>query len=147
MFLLGAFYCVQMNPLCKLHIMEELSSRNGCIKQECGSIQRRSWSHSTYFVNEMSQISISTNVVSTKWYHLRINAIFCNRSQDLFKRWIDNVSFRAIWGLGSSARFSLKRQNVIFICIMKCKQTVYLQTKVEKIRIQTDCCNCFLLYN
>ena len=49
MFLLGAFYCVQMNPLCKLYIMEELSSRNGCIKQECGSIQRRSWSHSTYF--------------------------------------------------------------------------------------------------
>ena len=40
------------------------------------------------------------------------------------KRCIDNVSFRAILGLGSQARFSLKRQNVIFICIMKCKQTV-----------------------
>ena len=28
MFLLGAFYCIQMNPLCKLYIMEELSRRN-----------------------------------------------------------------------------------------------------------------------
>ena len=54
MFLLRAFYCIQMNPLCKLYIMEELSSRNWCIKQECGSIQRRSWSQSTSFVNEMS---------------------------------------------------------------------------------------------
>ena len=26
---------------------------------------------------------------------------------------------------------------------MKCKQTVYHQNKVEKIRIQTDCCNFF----
>ena len=81
-----------------------------------------------------SQISISTNVVSTKWYHLGINAT-------------DNVSFRAILGLGSKDRFSLKRQNVIFICIMKCKQTVNHQNKVEKIRIQTDCCNFFPLYN
>ena len=54
MFLLRAFYCIQMNPLCKLYIMEELSSRNWCIKQECGSIQRRSWSQSTTIVNEMS---------------------------------------------------------------------------------------------
>ena len=68
---------------------------------------------------------------------------FCSRSQDLFKRTIDNVSFRAILGLGSWARFSVKRQNVIFICIMKCKQTVYHQNKVEKIRIQTDCSNFF----
>ena len=57
---------------------------------------------------------------------------FCNRSQDLFKRCIDNVSFRAILGLGSLARFSLKRRNVIFICMVKCKQTVYHQNKVEK---------------
>ena len=27
MFLLRAFYCIQMNPLCKLYLMEELSSR------------------------------------------------------------------------------------------------------------------------
>ena len=72
---------------------------------------------------------------------------FCNRSEDLFKRCIDNVSFRAILELGSKARFSLKRQNVLFICIIKCKQTVYHQHKVEKIRIQTDCCNFFPLYN
>ena len=57
---------------------------------------------------------------------------FCTRSQDLFKRSIDNVSFRAILGMESWARFSLKRQNVIFICITKCKQTVHLQNKVEK---------------
>ena len=31
MFLLRAFYCIQTNPLCKLYIMEELSSRNWCI--------------------------------------------------------------------------------------------------------------------
>ena len=54
MFLLRAFYCIQMNPLCKLYIREELSSRICCIKQERGSIQRRSWSQSTSFVNEMS---------------------------------------------------------------------------------------------
>ena len=72
---------------------------------------------------------------------------FCNRSQDLAKRCIDNVSFRTILGLGSYARLSLKRRNVIFICIMKCKQTVYHQNKEEKIRIQTDCCNFFPLYN
>ena len=30
---------------------------------------------------------------------------------------------------------------------MKCKQTVYYQNKVENIRIQTDCCNFFPLYN
>ena len=40
---------------------------------------------------------------------------FCNRSQDLFKRYIDNVSFRAILGLGSWARFSLKRRNDVFM--------------------------------
>ena len=27
---------------------------------------------------------------------------------------------------------AVKRQNVIFICMMKCKQTVYLQNNVEK---------------
>ena len=54
MFLLRAFYCIQMKPSCKLYIMEELSSRNWCIKQECGSIQRRSWSQSTSLVNELS---------------------------------------------------------------------------------------------
>ena len=54
MFPLGAFYSIQMNPLCKMYIMEELSSRNWCIKQECGSLQRRSWSHWTSYVNEMS---------------------------------------------------------------------------------------------
>ena len=73
---------------------------------------------------------------------------FCNRSQDVFKSCIDDVSFGAILGLGSLAKFSLKRQNVIFICIMKCKQTVYHQNEVEKkIRIQTDCCNFFSLHN
>ena len=87
------------------------------------------------------------NVVSTKWYRLGINAIFCNRSQDLFKRCIVNVSFRAISGLGSQARFSLKRPNVIFICIIKYKQIVYQQNKVEKIRIQTDYCNPVLLFS
>ena len=30
---------------------------------------------------------------------------------------------------------------------MECKQTVYYQNKVENIRIQTDCCNFFPLYN
>ena len=101
LFLLRAFYCIQTNSLCKLYIMEELSSRNWCIKQECGSIQRRSWSQ---FVNEMShKLAYQQNdVVSTKWYHLGINAIFfCNRSQDLFKRCIDDVSFRAVLELGS----------------------------------------------
>ena len=50
----------------------------------------------------VSQISISTNVVSTKWHHLGINAIFLQQNcQDSFERCIDNVSFRAIWGLGS----------------------------------------------
>ena len=75
--------------------------------------------------------------------------MFCNRSQDLFKRSIDidNVSFRTTLGLGSQARFYLKRRNVIFICIMKCKQTVYHQNKVEKIRVQNDCCNFVPLYN
>ena len=43
-------------------------------------------------------------------------------------------------------RFSLKRRNVIFICIMKCKQ-MYHQNKVENIRIQADCCILFPLYN
>ena len=66
---------------------------------------------------------------------------FLNKSQDLLDRCIDNVSFRAILGLGSQARFSLKGLNVIFICIMKCKQAVYHQNNVEKIRIETDCCN------
>ena len=93
----------------------------------------------------VSQIGISTNVVSTKWYHLGINAIFvCKRSQDLFKNCFDNGSFRAILGLGSKTRFSLKRWNYTFICIMKCKQTVYHRNKVEKVRIQTDCSNFFL---
>ena len=82
------------------------------------------------------KISISTNVVSTKWYHLGINAIFLQQRPGFIRIYLkglyDNVSFRAILGLGSSARFSLKRQNVIFISIMKCKQTVYLQNKVEK---------------
>ena len=72
---------------------------------------------------------------------------FCNRSQDLCKRCIDNVSFRAILGLGSLARFSLKCLNVIFICIMKCKQAVYHQNKVKKVRIQTNCRNFFPVYN
>ena len=107
---------------------------------EAGLSQHPSWM-------KCLKISISTNVVSTKWYHLGINAFFCNRSQDLFKRFIDNVSFRAILGLRRSARFSLKRQNVIFICIIKCKQTVYHQNKVKKIRIQTDCCTFFPLHN
>ena len=71
---------------------------------------------------------------------------FFNRSQDLFKRCIDNVSFRAILGLGSQARFSLN-SNVIFIWIMKGKQIVYHQNKMEKIRIQANCCNFFPLYN
>ena len=57
---------------------------------------------------------------------------FCHRSQDLFERCIDNVLLRAILGLGSLARFSLKCLNVIFICIMKCKQAVYRENKVEK---------------
>ena len=30
---------------------------------------------------------------------------------------------------------------------MKCKQTVYNPNKVEKIRIQTDCCKFFPLFN
>ena len=46
------------------------------------------------------KISISTNVVSTKWYHLGINAtFFATEARIYLKRCIDNVSFRAILGL------------------------------------------------
>ena len=72
---------------------------------------------------------------------------FATEAKIYLKGVFDDVSFRAILGLGSQAGFSLKPQNVIFICIMKCKQTVYYQNKGEKIRIQTDCCNFFPLYN
>ena len=173
MFLLRAFYLIQMNPLCKLYktlfnffsscfgeatrklSMKPLSKKKPIHLsiQPCGKNYRTDtevWLNTEeklVSVNilcewNVSQISISTNLVSTKWYHLRINAIFCNRSQDLFKRCIDNVSFRAILGLGSQARFSLN-SNVIFIWIIKCKQIVYHQNKIEIIRIQANCCNFF----
>ena len=49
----------------------------------------------------VSQISISANVVSTKWYQLGINSIFLQQKPGFIQRCIDNVSFRAILGLGS----------------------------------------------
>ena len=70
---------------------------------------------------------------------------FATEARMYLKGVLMTFHFVLFWGWG--AKFSLKRQNVIFICIMKCKQTVYHQNKVEKIRIQNDCCNFFPLYN
>ena len=99
LFLLRAFYCVQTNSLCK-YIMEELSSRNWCITQECGSIQRRSWSQ---FVNEMShKLAYQQNdVVSTKWYHLGINAtFFATEARIYLKGVLMTFHFVLFWGWG-----------------------------------------------
>ena len=72
MFVIWAFYCVHMNPLCKLYIepygknyRADTDALNQNVVQYRGECE---WN--------VSQIGISTNVVSTKWYHLGINAIF-----------------------------------------------------------------------
>ena len=72
MFLMRAFYCVQMNPLCKLNIepyrknyQEDTDALNKNVVQYRGECE---WN--------VSQIGISTNVVSTKWYHLGIKCNF-----------------------------------------------------------------------
>ena len=71
-FVMRAFYCVQINPLCKLYIehyrknyQADTDALNKNVVQYIGDCE---WN--------VSQIRISTNVVSTKWYHLGINAIF-----------------------------------------------------------------------
>ena len=57
---------------------------------------------------------------------------FARKARIYLKGVLILFQFCAILGLGSEARFSLKHQNVIFICIMKGKKTVYHQNKVEK---------------
>ena len=72
MLLMRAFYCVQMNPLCKLYIQpyrKNYQADTNALSKNVAQYRREcEWN--------VSQISISTNVVSTKWYHLGINAIF-----------------------------------------------------------------------
>ena len=70
--------------------------------------------------------------------------LFAKEARIYLKIVLVTVHFVLFLGVGSKTRLSLKRWNVIFICIMKCKQTVYHRNKVEKVRIQTDCSNFFL---
>ena len=50
MFLLRAFYCIQMNPLCKLYIMEDYQAETDALnknvvqyREEAGLSQHPSW--------------------------------------------------------------------------------------------------------
>ena len=70
MFLLSAFYCIQMNPLCKLYIQPY-----GKNHQADTDVLNENVIQNRGEAGLSGQISISTNVLSTKWYHLGINAI------------------------------------------------------------------------
>ena len=89
MFLLKAFYCIQMNPLCKLYIEpsgKDYQADTDANKQNV--IRYRGEAVSVNILCEWngSEISISTNVVYAKLYQLGINAIFTmNRSQNYLK--------------------------------------------------------------
>jgi len=78
MFLMRAFYCVQTNPLCKWYIepygknyQADTDALNENVVQYRGECERN-----------VSQISTGTNVVSTKWYHFGINAIFLQQKPE-----------------------------------------------------------------
>ena len=71
LFLMRAFYCVQMNPLCKLYI--EPYRKN--YQADSDALNKNVVHYRGECEWNVSQIGISTNVVSTKWYHLGINAI------------------------------------------------------------------------
>ena len=104
---LWAFYGILMNPSCNVYIMEELSNRNWCIKEECGPIQRRSWSQSTSVVNEITiqKITIKKN------YHINKCSIH------------KMVSFRNKCDLfATEARIYLKGVLITFhVCEKRCK--------------------------
>ena len=55
--------------------------------------------------------------------------IFCNRSEDLLKT-IHDFSFRTILEMGSETWFSLSRQNVMFICLIKYMKMALAELKV-----------------
>ena len=112
MFLFRAFYCIQMNPLCKFY--SHFFGKNYLVDSDVLNKyviqyrQRRSWSQSTSFVNEMFHKLAYQQI----WYPrngiLGVNAIFCNRSQGFLKRCIDNASSLLFWG------YSLLHNFIIF---------------------------------
>ena len=71
MFLLKAFYCIQMNPLCKLYIEpsgKDYQADTDANKQNVIQYRREAVSVNILCEWNGSEISISTNVVYAKLY-------------------------------------------------------------------------------
>ena len=79
MFLSRASYCIQMNPLCKLYIEphgKSYQADTDVLNKNVVKHRGDAVSVNILCERNVSQISISPNVVSTKLYHLGINSIF-----------------------------------------------------------------------
>ena len=78
LFLMRPFYCVPMNPLCKLYL--EPYRKN--YQADTDALFKNVAQYRGECEWNVSQISIWTNVVSTKWYHFGINVIFLQQKSE-----------------------------------------------------------------
>ena len=99
MFLIRAFYCVQMNPLCKLYIEPY---RKNC-QAHTDALNKNVVQYRGKCEWNASQISISTNVVSTKMVSFRNKCNFFATETGIYLKGV-LITFHLVlfwgWGVG-----------------------------------------------